>query len=511
MPTLTGLPSHPVRAGENMWVMNPVAFFGLFLPALTGLVTTVVAQASAPSPALPQLDTFNATPGRPWFAQAQAVIQDSGVDNVTAQAVQTAIDFERSNWAGYSIQEDSFYSLPPNASSAAPGQVLSVQENTNNSLYTIAPDISISRFLYQTETFNGSAVPASAYVLWPWLPRKFRNSSIEGIPVVVWAHGTSGMTSECAPSHIKNLWYQYSAPYILALQGYAVVGIDYAGLGPNQTASGEPVVHQYECNPAGANDLFYAVQAAQEAWPSELTKEFVVFGHSEGGGYAWAAAQRQAVQPVEGYLGAIAGSPITDFASILTNPPSNIVYLLLTWSQTMLSLFGSAFNINDWVTPAGLQARQLYLDLSGCQSVSAELFSPKSLIQPTWNQTWYLSVFDSLARSGNKPFAGPLMVMQGLADTNVSPQRVMSAVNATCDNFAQDRSLEFATFEGVTHVPVLYAGQQVWLSWIADRFEGVELPKGCKRDEYQPPRPTGSYKANIEFFLEDALYSYEVA
>ena len=271
------------------------------------------------------------------------------------------------------------------------------------------------------------------------------------------------------------------------------------------------MVHQYECNPAGANDLFYAVQAAQEAWPSELTKEFVVFGHSEGGGYAWAAAQRQADYSVPGYLGAIAGSPITDLASILVNPPSNLAFLLITWSQTMQSLFSSAFHITDWLTPAGLMARQLYLDLSGCQSVSAELFSASGLYQPTWNHTWYLSVFDTLARSGNKPFTGPLLVMHGLADANVSPQRTIDAVNETCHAFAEDQSLQFATFEGVTHVPVLYAGQQVWLNWIADRFEGVDLPKGCTRDEYHPPRPAGVYEANIELFLEDALYPYEVA
>ena len=40
-------------------------------------------------------------------------------------------------------------------------------------------------------------------------------------------------------------------------------------------------------------------------------------GHSQGRGAAWAAAQRQAITPVEGYLGTIVGSPDTNNLEIL--------------------------------------------------------------------------------------------------------------------------------------------------------------------------------------------------
>jgi predicted alpha/beta hydrolase len=126
---------------------------------------------------------------------------------------------------------------------------------------------------------NASAVPASAYILWPWHAKSFAN--ITGVPVVGWGHGTSGIHGECAPSHIRNLWYQYSAPYILALQGYAVVAPDYVGSGVNKTAEGTYVPHEYLANPAGANDVVFAVEAAQKAFP-ELSKEFVTMGHSQG-------------------------------------------------------------------------------------------------------------------------------------------------------------------------------------------------------------------------------------
>lgn len=478
----------------------------LRLSLLQSLLISV--NAAQPDSAYPQLNTFNSTPGSAWSAQAQDVIRDSGIDNQASQAVQTAVEFERSNWAGYSVQTDPFYSLPQNASPAAasPGQVLKVEQYTNTSLYTVPPDVSMSRFLYQTETFNGSVVSTSAYILWPWMPRIVKNN--DSIPVVAWAHGTSGTTSECAPSHIRNLWYQYSAPYVLALQGYAVIGVDYAGLGPNRTASGEPIVHQYECNPAGANDLFYAVEAAQTAWPSELSKEFVVFGHSEGGGYAWAAAQRQAVKPVPGYLGAIAASPVTGFQPFLAHPPATLPSLLARWSQTMSSLFPS-FDIRSWLTPSGIQARQLYIDLNGCYPVQTELFAASGFVQPNWYETWYLSVFDSLCRSGNKPIAGPLLVLQGLSDTTIFPNMTIPAFEQTCQISSGNQSLHLATFEGVTHVPALYAGQRVWLNWIADRFDGVSMASGCTTAHYQPPRPVSSYEKDINFFLEYAVYTYD--
>ena len=40
---------------------------------------------------------------------------------------------------------------------------------------------------------------------------------------------------------MSDLWQHYLAPFQLAIQGYAVVGIDYAGLGADKDAHGNPV------------------------------------------------------------------------------------------------------------------------------------------------------------------------------------------------------------------------------------------------------------------------------
>ena len=131
----------------------------------------------------------------------------------------------------------------------------------------------------------------------------------DGYPAVGWAHGTTGF-NECAPSHYKTLGYEFAAPYELVLLAYVVVAPDYAGLGVYEDTPRKPMIPQYGVSLAQVNSVFYTIQAARSAF-KELSKQFVVIGHSQGGSVAWAAAERQAVEPVDGYLGAIAASPAT--------------------------------------------------------------------------------------------------------------------------------------------------------------------------------------------------------
>lgn len=231
-----------------------------------------------------QSNTFSSN-----FSLSPSQISRAQLDETTVNNVNIAIRFEQSNWATGSVRTDTFYTPPSNASTASPGSVLKVEDYTDTTLYTLPPNVALSRIIYQSFTYRfdhvNSPVPASAYILWPWQPRI--DPATGRYAVVGWAHGTSGIFGECAPSHIRNLWYQYSAPFILALQGYVVVAPDYVGLGVDHWPNGTRIQHPAFNNPAHANDLFYAVEAAQTAYPDELSERFVLFGHSQGGGAAW--------------------------------------------------------------------------------------------------------------------------------------------------------------------------------------------------------------------------------
>jgi hypothetical protein len=227
------------------------------------------------------------------YTMASAVTISAGLDARAAfkkslpSLTLAAFEYDESQYVDDLQSEDSFYSLPEKAASAAPGTLLKIERETSTSMYNLPPATALSRFIFQSENLNGAAVPVSAFVLWPYSPR----SQSEGFAIVAWAHGTTGSSSNCAPSRMKNLWQHFLAPYQLALHGYVVVAADYAGLGLGKDAAGKPIIHEYLASPAQANDVIYSVQAARAAFP-ELSKQFVVMGHSQGGGAAWTAAQR---------------------------------------------------------------------------------------------------------------------------------------------------------------------------------------------------------------------------
>jgi alpha-beta hydrolase superfamily lysophospholipase len=473
----------------------------------TSSVITVVAPAvwAREQPIHVQNNTWNSI-----FTLAPAQIAAANLSSTLVNNIEVATNFERTNWATGSITEDRFYNAPPVNTSTPPGTLLAVEEVTDTDLYTLAPGLALSRILFVSETLNGTAVPASAYILWPWQAKIFRNSpvNISGVPIVGWGHGTSGVHGDCAPSHIRNLWYQYSAPYTLALQGYAVVAPDYAGLGVNRTAEGKFIPHEYTANHAGANDIFFAIEAAQTAFP-ELSKHFVTMGHSQGGGIAWAAAERQHTRPVQGYLGTIAGSPVTNITTQMLSSPSSLI-LAKFIIQTLQSIFPT-FSPSDMLTEHGTQLYLLSEELGACNSVEFQLFAnPQEWLRSDWLDSWYIPAYVNMTAAGGYPISGPMLVLQGTSDPVLNYSIATAAVENTCAMFPESQ-IEYAVAEGASHVPALYASQQIWLEWIADRFAGLPAGDGCSRRDLSSLRPVGTYQAELTYYLQLALEPYVVA
>jgi len=457
-----------------------------------------------------QNNTWNST-----FSLTNAQIEAANISAATANNVEVALNYERSNGAGGLIKEDRFYDLPDDFdwdNLPPPGTVLKVEQYTNTSLYTLPPSVSMSRFLYMSETLNGTSSPASAYVLWPYMPKRYSNiSSCSGVsssnqsvyPVIGFAHGTSGQTQACAPSHLRGLWGDFSQQFPLALSGYAVVATDYLGLGVSD------VVSPYFILPSHANDLYHAVAAAQSTWGEMLSKEFVVFGQSQGGGTAWSAAQRQVQRPVDGYLGTVAASPFTDVLAIIA--ADNLAQnngRVVAIAQGLNSVL-SNFTISDWITEAGIKRLELLQEIQGCGLVGAQLFSAEGgtvqILKDGWNLTESAEWYSAHADNGNKPFAGPMLVIQGMDDPNANEPVVTQSVKSTCAMFP-DSELHYIRWQGIAHVPVLYSGQYVYLDWIRDRFEGVESAKGCVQETYSPVRGVENIVDDQDWFLLYDLY-----
>ena len=480
------------------------------LICLVWFLATARAQLGSVLPADFRNSTFNSTYGHYSTRTALLAISKAKLSDQLSKAVLPAINFERSNWAGNAALLDPFYrDIPANTSHLPAGSLLRVEEVSDPKFYSIPQGLSLSRFLFTTKTVNNTIVPASAFVLWPYIPRQFPN--ITGVPIVGWGHGSSGVHAECAPSHNRNLWYQFGAPFTLALQGFTVVAPDYAGLGVAYDGEGNFISHQHQAFPAHGNDLIFSVQAAQKAW-ANLSQEFVLMGHSQGAGAVWAAAEAMAADPVPGYLGGVAASAPTSFKTLvngLDNAPVAKYFFAAFAAQGMASIF-PLFRPSDWFTDIGLRAANLIKDLQACQSVASELyFSLPNVIKPTFNHTWYFDAFDKLVRNGQKPINGPLLVLQGSNDVAILPEETIASVNHTCTTFPVSQ-IRLEILPNTDHTGTLYSGQNIWLQWIADRFAGVRSPPHCETENRLPVRPLDAYQTSVNYFLEYSLYTYEL-
>lgn len=494
----------------------------LFLCALSLLTLSHAQQI----PLQPQTDTWNSS-----FTFLPSQLTGANLPDFQVGDIEVALNFERSNWATGSVATDDFYTAPSNSSSLPPGSVIKIEPFVNPINYTLAPNIALSRILYTTVNLLNETIPASAIILWPYLPLQYPNLTASNpavnsscFPLVSWLHGTSGVFSECGPSHIRNLWYQYSAIFELALSGYVVVAPDYQGLGTNTTVNGSEIVHPYLAASAAANDAFYSIQATQEAFAHLVSKEFAVMGHSQGGQAAWGAAIRQAQTPVDGYLGSVTGSPVTNLTALIAlagqQVPPTLPFL---WTQAVKGLYPS-FNDSSIMTSEGLVRLQLAKDQSMCNSAIGELLSDfpasdnGSLLHTDWLENPEMKEYLSSNDIGDQPIAGPMLVLQGTADPAVPYQFTDIAVTQTCA-VNNGRGIRYARFDNVSHVPVLFASRRIWLDFLDDVFSSAGSDTGrftaeseCVTTNYTSlPMPVENYQKELGYFLSLATMGYQVA
>ena len=411
--------------------------------------------------------------------------------------VREALEFEKSNWVEGSVLDSGFYSVPKDSAESAPGTILKIEKNVDTSKFLLPPTNALSRIIYQSETLKGSKVPVSAFILWPFSPR----SQSDGFQVVAWAHCTSGFDANAAPSNHKNLWQHFFAPYQLALQGYVVVGTDYAGLGVHQNAAGETIIHEYLTPPSQAKDVICSVQAAQQAFP-ELSRQWVAIGHSQGGGAVWNIAERAAVEPLTGYLGGVAISPFTNLVEE-NIPFASILAVLMV---PAIASYFPEFQPSDILTPEGERRLKLVHSVEAGTSSAVPIIAGNGIDQvfkSDWKQSTHFHQYQRLSSNGGRPIQGPLLVAHGTSDPILSITQARDAVQNTGD-MNPEASITFYALANVKHVSALPASQHLWMDWIRDRFAGRKLEPGCKVLEIRGVRGQQGHQEDQNWYLSSA-------
>jgi pimeloyl-ACP methyl ester carboxylesterase len=354
------------------------------------------------------------------------------------------------------------------------------------------------RILYRSTTGSGQPVDVSGLVVAPT-----GRAPLGGRNVVAWAHGTTGFTTECAPSDVAdpavNLvnYFSYQSPYgfdagVPALTtflraGDVVVATDYQGLGT-------PGKHQYTVGGTEAHNVSDSVRAAEQLRAASAGDRAVVLGWSQGGGAALWVGQDTSYAPEVEVLGSAALAPNADlynqFIGVVrpgptdATAPSHLAALRITAYLGMQAAY-PGLRLSDVLQPPGLVAA------GGAHHQCIEHLAD-TVLQTSINNGWGLDPTNHFFRPilppkpwrhafkvntpGYAPAAAPVLVMQGTADTVIDPYSTAQYIKRAC-SFTQP--VMYTTYANQTHQTIPAAAESQYVRWIADRFASRPAPSNC--------------------------------
>jgi dienelactone hydrolase len=324
------------------------------------------------------------------------------------------------------------------------------------------------RLLYATTDADGAAVVASALLYVP------ASTSSAEAPLVVWAHGETGIAQDCAPSLNNGTAVLAAVPQLLAA-GYAVLAPDYVGLGTAGASS-------YLVGVVEAHAVLDAIRAATQV-PGLKTGSAVLWGYSQGGHAAlWAGQLANQYAPELKIAGVAVQAPLADPGAVLANLVARGAagdigsYLLATYAQRYPDV-----RLADYLSPAELLLAEEVAARCGDLSWADRGLEFATGANGSWSaspQTGALAV--RLAE--NTPsgvIRVPVLVLQG-ADDLVVPVAVQDAVMAARCKAGQ--VVDYRVYPGVGHTGPAASGSAQFselMTWTADRFAGLAAAHAC--------------------------------
>jgi len=304
-----------------------------------------------------------------------------------------------------------FYTPPTPIPSGRHGDVIWVRSKPPGRLAHAASDQIV---LYRSTSFNGAVIADSGAIALPeGVPPK------GGWPIVTWAHGTTGIADQCAPSR---LGVGSGSPLEDALlaRGYAVVNTDYEGLGT-------PGTHPYLIGVSEGRSVLDIVRAARQLYPTELSDNVVIAGHSQGGQSAiWAAYLAPTWTPELKVKGTVPFAPVShieDQTGLLANVGLTGFSGLVAMIMRGIDVYDPGANVSAALTPqaAALYPETLTKCLPDLQKANAYGSIPlNQMVLPGTD----LSRVIADEKANDEAFLKiktPLLIEQGLADSTVFP------------------------------------------------------------------------------------------
>jgi pimeloyl-ACP methyl ester carboxylesterase len=254
--------------------------------------------------------------------------------------------------------------------------------------------------------------------------------------------------------------------------GYAVVATDYAGLG----AEGR---HAYLDMLSNATDVVNSVPAAQAAAP-DLSKKWLVVGHSQGGLSSLGVAQLEGGIKDSNFLGTVAlagASDLHDGIDAVENARLPVLNgLLAFWVFGVRTLYPD-LDLKDILTD---KARAIYYTSveDGCSAASGAFagLSTGEMLKPGWSENQYIKEFLKRNQPGTQPPYGPILLVSGGDDVLFTPSAGRKIFQRLC---AAGEQVQRKVYPGLSHDPVVYGSLRDQMDWIAARFAGRPVPSDC--------------------------------
>jgi acetyl esterase/lipase len=328
------------------------------------------------------------------------------------------------------------------------------------------------RVLYRSVGLDGRMTAVSGMVMIPT-----SQPPPGGRPVVAWAHPTTGVEDQCAPSLARVFFASVQGLNDMLDRGYIVTATDYPGLG---TAG----PHPYLVGVSEGRAVLDSVRAAAALPGASASRRFAVWGHSQGGHAAvFAGLLAREYAPELSLAGVAAAAPATELALLLkddvdTDGGRNLTAMTLwSWSRIYHA------SLAEVVTP---QAIPVINRLAGlCIERWFDLFSRRA---PTGAlRRSFLKVDDFadvepwrtlLAQNtpGLLPREIPVFLAQGAGDKLVRPEVTAAYARALCRN---GNVVQFDGLESVGHAFVGRDAAPAAIAWIAGRFNNDKPASTC--------------------------------
>lgn len=324
--------------------------------------------------------------------------------------------------------------------------------------------------LYKQVGINGKEVPVFGIVS---IPKG--KAPKHGWPAVTFAHGTTGIADQCAPSRDTgpgsgaNEADTGIAPLLGSWikAGYAVVRTDYEGLGT-------PGPHPYLVGHSEGYGVLDIITAARQLDPA-VSNRMIISGHSQGGQAAlWAASLAPSYTPGLHLLGTVAFAPQSHTAaeaSFLTTLTSPSMTPLAGMILRGIDIADPSLNIDSLLTPAGqaLYPQTLTRCLKQLESSGSLGGLPlNKLVSPTANLA--PAIKDIAANDPDHlKIRGPVLLEQGLADTTVFPMFDQQLSQELAKNGAK---VTYHTYPGASHGGVLIAAAKDATAFLRAHFGG---------------------------------------